>query len=47
MFRNLRHGQLHLRQDQPSQAVMSNNRYERDAPTAGFAACLRAPQAKR
>ena len=27
--------------------VMANNRFERDAPTAGFAACFRAPQAKR
>jgi hypothetical protein len=25
----------------------ANNRFERDAPTAGFAACFRAPQAKR
>ena len=24
---------------------MPNNRFERDAPTAGFAACFRAPQA--
>lgn len=26
---------------------MPNNRFERDAPTAGFAACFRVPQAKR
>lgn len=26
---------------------MANKRFERDAPTAGFAACFRAPQAKR
>lgn len=25
----------------------ANNRFEWDAPTAGFAACFRAPQAKR
>ncbi len=26
---------------------MPNKRFERDAPTAGFAACFRAPQAAR
>ncbi|TCS70922.1 hypothetical protein EDC61_11376 [Sulfuritortus calidifontis] len=26
---------------------MSNKRFEWDAPTAGFAVCFRAPQAKR
>lgn len=26
---------------------LPNKRFERDAPTAGFAACFRAPQAKR
>lgn len=25
--------------------VLPNKRFERDAPTAGFAACFRAPQA--
>jgi hypothetical protein len=30
-----------------SDATLPNNRFERDAPTAGFAACFRAPQAKR
>ncbi len=28
-------------------SINPNNRFERDAPTAGFAACFRAPQAKR
>ena len=27
--------------------MMANKRFERDAPTAGFAACFRAPQATR
>ena len=28
------------------QAARSNKRFERDAPTVGFAACFRAPQAE-
>lgn len=32
---------------QAVEVVAPNKRFERDAPTAGFAACFRAPQAKR
>ncbi len=28
-------------------AIKPNKRFEKDAPTAGFAVCFRAPQAKR
>jgi len=29
------------------EALWPNNRFERDAPPASYACCLRAPQAKR
>jgi hypothetical protein len=34
-------------QQRVNQASPRNNRFKRDAPTAGFAACFRAHQAKR